>query len=128
MHERVKLNKDSVSHLSSFYNTIENNTCSLSTMSLNPSYYGPLLILVILERLPDAIKLLITTKLDKNNWKIIELVEYIKEDVDAQENCEFSNEKLDGEYCRKTTHSLIGIQKPSKINCVFCGKSNYSDK
>ena len=42
--------------------------------------------------------------------------------------CEFSNQKLDEEYCRKTTHSLVGIQKPSRRNCVFCGKSHYSDK
>ena len=119
-----ELNNDSVSRLSSFYNTIESNICSL----LNPSHYGPLLLPVISERLPDAIKLLITRKLGKNNWKILELVECIKEEVDARENCEFSNEKLDGEYCRKTTHSLVGIQKPSRRNCVFCGKSHYSDK
>ena len=100
-----KLNNDSVSPLSSFYNTIESNICSLQTMGLNRSQYGPLLISVILEKLRDAIKLLITRKLGKNNWKILELVECIKEEVDARENCEFSNEKLDEEYCRKTTHS-----------------------
>ena len=90
-------------------------------MGLNSSHYGPLLIPVILERLPDAVKLLITRKLGKNNWKT-------KEEVDARENCEFSNEKWDREYCTKTTHSLVGIQKPSKGNCVFCAKSHYSDK
>ena len=34
-------------------------------MDLSPLHYGPLLIPVILERLPDAIKLWITGKLDK---------------------------------------------------------------
>ena len=67
-------------------------------------------------------------KLGKNNWKVIELVECIKEQVDARKNCEFSNEKLDGEYCAKTTQLLIGIQKSSRRNCVFCRKSHYSDK
>ena len=62
-----KLNNDSVSRLSSFYNTIESHIRSLLTMGINPSHYGPLLIPVILERLPDAIKLLITWKLGKNN-------------------------------------------------------------
>ena len=123
-----RLNNDTGSRLSSVYNTIESNIRSRLTMGLNPSHYGPLLIPVILERLPDAIKLLITRKLGKNNWKILELVECIKEEVDARENCKFSNEKLDEEYCRKTTHSLVGIQKPSRGNCVFCGKSHYSDK
>ena len=49
-------------------------------MGLNPSHFGPLLITVILERLPNEIKSLITRKLDKNNWKILELVECIKEE------------------------------------------------
>ena len=97
-------------------------------MGLNSSHYGPLLIPVILERLPDTIELLITSKLGKNNWKILELVECIKEEVNARENCELSNEKLNEEYCRKNTHSLVGIQKPSRRNCVFCGKNHYSNK
>ena len=58
-----KLNNDSVSSLSFFYNTIESNIRSLLTMGLSPSHYGPQLIPVILERLPDAMKLLISRKL-----------------------------------------------------------------
>ena len=85
-------------------------------MGLNSSHYGPLLIPVILERLTHAIKLLITRKLGKNNWKIAELVECIKEEVDARKNCEFSSKKVDREYCRKTK------------NCVFCGKGHYSNE
>ena len=62
-----RLNNDTGSRLSSVYNTIESNIRSRLTMGLNPSHYGPLLIPVILERLPDAIKLLINRKLGKNN-------------------------------------------------------------
>ena len=122
-----KLNYDSVSRLSSFYNTIDCYICSLLTMGLNPSHYGPLLIPVTLARLPDAIKLSINRKLGKSNLKKLELVECLMEAVGARENCEFSSEKLDGEYCRKATYLLVGIQKPSRINFVFCGKSHYSD-
>ena len=75
-----KLNNDSVLRLSSFYKTIESNIRSLLIMGLNPSYYGLLLIPVILERLPDSVKLLITRKLGKKNWKILELVECIQEE------------------------------------------------
>ena len=81
-----KLNNDSVSRLSFFYNMIESNIRSLVIMGINPSHYGSLPIPVILERLPDAIKLVTTRKLGKNNWKILELVECIKEEVDAREN------------------------------------------
>ena len=90
--------------------------------------YNTLLIPVILERLPDSVKFVITRKLGKNNWKILELVESIKKEVDARKKTEFSNEKSDVEYCRKITHSLVGFQKPSSRNCVFCGKCHYGDK
>ena len=55
-------------------------------------------------------------------------MEYNKEEIDARENCKFSNEKLDGEYCKKTTYSLVGILKPFRRNCVFGIKSHYSNK
>ena len=58
-----KLNNDNVAKLTSFYNAIESNIRSLMTMRLNPFHYGPLLIPVILKRLPDSIKLIVTRKL-----------------------------------------------------------------
>ena len=33
-----------------------------------------------------------------------------------------------GNIVKKTTHSLVGIQKHSRRNCVFCEKSNYNNK
>ena len=91
-------------------------------MGLNPSHYGPLLIRVTLARLPDAIKLSINRKLGKSKLKKLELVECIMEAADSRENCEFSSEKLDGEYCRKATYLLVGIQKPSEETACFAVK------
>ena len=64
-----KLNNDNLAKLTLFY-TVESNIRSLMTMGLNPSHYGPLLIPVILERLPDSIKLILTQKLGMNNWHV----------------------------------------------------------
>ena len=98
------------------------------TMGLNLSHYRPLLIPVILERLPDSIKMIVTRKLGKNNWHISDFINCIKEEVDALENCGFIKDKNDYEHLRNTTHSLLGVQKHSRKNCVFCGKLHYSDK
>ena len=114
-----KLNNDNVAKLTSFYNAIESNIRSLMTMGLNPSHYGPLLIPVILERLPDSIKLIVTRKLGKNNWHISDFINCIKEKVDAGENCGFIKDKNDYEHLRNTTHSLLGVQKHSRKNCIL---------
>ena len=97
-------------------------------MGLNLSHYRSLLIPVILERLPDSIKMIVTRKLGKNNWHISDFINCIKEEVDALENCGFIKDKNDYEHLRNTTHSLLGVQKHSRKNCVFCGKLHYSDK
>ena len=114
-----KLNNDSVAKLTSFYNAIESNIRSLMTMGLNPSHYGPLLIPVILERLPDSIKLIVTRKLGKNNWHISDFINCIKEKVDAGENCGFIKDKNDYEHLRNTTHLLLGVQNHSRKNCIL---------
>ena len=90
-----KLNNDNVTKLTSLYNAVESNIRSLMTMGLNPSHYGPLLIPVILERLPDSIKLIVTRKLGKNNWHISDFINCIKEGVDARENFDFMKDKND---------------------------------
>ena len=89
------------------------------TMGLNLSNYRPLLIPVILERLPDSIKMIVTRKLGKNNWHISDFINCIKEEVDARENCGFIRDKNDYEHLRNTTHSLLGVQKYSRKNCIL---------
>ena len=113
--------------MTSLYNAVESNIKSLMTMGLDPSYYGSLLIPVILERLRDSIKLIVTRKLGKNNWHISDFINCIKEEVDARENCDVMKDKNKYEHLRNTTHSLLGVQKLSRKNCVFCGKLYYSD-
>ena len=105
--------------LTSFYDAIESNIRSLMTMEKNPSHYGSLLIPVISERLPDSIKLIVTRKLGKNNWHISDFINCIKEEVDARENCGFIKDKNDYEHLRNTTHSLLGVQKHSRKNCIL---------
>ena len=114
-----KLNNENVAKLTSFYNAIESNIRSLMTMGLNLSHYGPLLIPVILERLSDSIKLIVTRKLGKNNSHMSDFINCIKEEVDALENCGFIKDKNDYEILRNTTHSLLGVQKHSKKTVHF---------
>ena len=123
-----KLNNENVAKLTSFYNAIESNIGSLMMMGLNPSHYGPLLTPVILERLPDSIKLIVARKLGKNNWHISDFINCIKEEVDARENFGFIKDKNDFEHLRNTAHSLLGVQKHSRKNCVFCGKLHHNYK
>ena len=123
-----KINNDNVIKMTSSYNIIKSNLGSLIKMGLNPSQYSPLLIPVILERLPDSIKLMVTRKFRKINWYISDFINRIKQEVGARENFGFIKDKNDQEYLTNTTHSLLETEKHLIKNFVFCGKSHYSDK
>ena len=121
----TKLNSGNVVKLTSFYNAIESNLRSVMTMGLNPSHYGLLLILIILEHLPDLIKLIVTQKLGKNNLRISYLIICIKEEVDAHENGDFIKDKRSYEHLRKATH-LLHMLKNGRISykCNKCQGKN----
>ena len=93
---------------------------SLMTIGRNLPHYGPLLIPVILERLPDSIKLIITQKLEKNNWHVTDFINCIKKEVGPCENCDFIKDKNNYKHSRNTNHSLLIVQKyPRKKMCIL---------
>ena len=57
----------------------------------------------------------------KNNWHISDFMTCIKKEVHARENCDFIKDKNDYEHLSNTTHSLLGVQKHLRKNCVLCG-------
>ena len=90
-----KINNDNVIKMTSSYNIIKSNLGSLIKMGLNPSQYSPLLIPVILERLPDSIKLMVTRKFRKINWYISDFINRIKQEVGARQNFGFIKDNND---------------------------------
>ena len=101
-------------------------------MGVNSEHYGPLLIPIVLEKLPDEIKLEISRKLGKENWKIDEFLKILKQKIMARESCEFikrqtSEDHLDSKTSRDfTTQALYAGSRVLK--CAFCKQSHYSDK
>ena len=90
-----KINNNNVIKMTSSYNIIKSNLGSLIKMGLNPSQYSPLLIPVILERLPDSIKLMVTRKFRKINWYISDFINRIKQEVGARQNFGFIKDNND---------------------------------
>ena len=132
MNELLKLPKlkedDNVQKLTFFYNTIESSIRSLMAMGLDSSNYGPLLIPIILERLPDSIRLIVTRALGRHNWQLSEFINCITGEVDARGNCVLPLDKKDQYQDRFTTQTLVGTKKTSRRQCTFCGKAHYNDK
>ena len=73
----------------SLYDQVEGHVRSLHGVGVLSEHYGLLLIPVILEKLPDEIKLEISRRLGTTNWKIDEFMNVLKGEIAARESCDF---------------------------------------
>ena len=89
-----------------------------------------MLIPIILERLPNTIKLQISCKLGKENWNIEQFLLVIHEEISTRENFEylkqndFDKKELNNQFTTSSLHAQIKVRK-----CVFCkNEDRYSDQ
>ena len=133
MNNLIKLEKVSnsnVKELRKLFDRVESNVRALNTIGINSKHFGPLLIPIVLEKLPNVIRLQISRKLGKDNWNIDEFIKAINSEITARENYEFLKHDEHEENDRKKyepKHALTsGINKKK---CCFCkSEEHYSDK
>ena len=98
MNKLLKLNKiksgANVKELRTLFDQIESQVRSLSTVGVLSEHYGPLLIPIVLERLPNEISLEISRALGKSNWKIDDFLRVLKMEITARES-------TSGRRCRR---------------------------
>ena len=112
------------------HDTIENNVRAFRSLGTNYEHFGPLLVPIILEKLPNTIKLQIRRKLGKENWNIEQFLSAINQEITARENFEYlkQNSFDSKEKSKNFTTSSLHAQARSK-KCVFCRcEDHYSDQ
>ena len=103
---------------------------ALRSLGINYEHFGPLLVPIILEKLPNTIKLQISRKLGKENWNIEQFLLAINQEITVRENSEFlkQNSFDSKEESKKFTTSSLHAQAILK-KCVFCkSEDHYSDQ
>ena len=131
MNNLIKLEKvenSNVKELRKLFDRVEGNVRALNTIGINSDHFGPLLIPIVLEKLPNVIRLQISCKLGKNNWNIEEFLVAINAEITARENYEFlkHDENNDGNKFNSQHALASGINKKK---CCFCkSEAHYSDR
>ena len=116
----------SVKEMQKMHCTIEINVRALSSLGINYEHCGPLLVPIILEKLPNTIKLQSSRKLEKENWNIEQFLSAINQEITARENFEYLKQNsFDSKEESKifTTSSLHAQARLKK--CVFCKCEDY---
>ena len=141
MNKLIKIEKvisvHNIKELRNLHDKVESHVRSLIAIGINSEHYGALLIPIILDKLPDDIRLVISRKLGKETWKIEEFMKILKDEITARENCDFSKSQFHktdkteyeskGERKRFTTETFFTGNRTLKP-CAFCKQNHYHDQ
>ena len=117
------------------YDTIETHIRSLANLEIPSEFYGTILIPMILAKLPREMRLLISRKVGKDNWKLDKLLREFRIELEAQERCSLIHttaEKKD--TIRKTNEPYTSAalfttgDTPPIQRCSYCGEQHLSSK
>ena len=91
-----------------------------------------MLIPILLQKLPQDIKLTLSKALNKDTWKLDDILQLLKEEIEAREGCEEKDNSQENEIFNKpkprgmTTGNLMAVD--NRIKCCFCEQNHYADK
>ena len=102
-------------------------------MSVDESTFGSLLIPILLEKLPEDIKLQVTRLISSEICDLRELLQLLSKEIEAREKCVFltNRDKVSGQSGKPfagdyTTSSFVS--KTQEKGCVFCSCQHSSHR
>ena len=119
------------------YDKIRVHVCGLEALGVTPEQYGSLLIPILMSKLPNSLRLEVARKSTNEVWKINELLETIRKEIEAREasdqvklNDSRSHPSLEW---NKNQHpmpqALFSKQNQgdsTRIRCAYCNEQHYS--
>ena len=122
-------NLDCPSSLRHLYDRVTIHVRGLSSLGIDSKHYGAFLIPVIMQKLPNEVKLIMARNHPGQVWKIQDLSDTIQSEVTAREATHISRmpshkTNTTQRPLNPTASSLYAGSQPSK--CVYCGGDHYS--
>ena len=108
------------------FDTIETQVRSLNCLGYDCHSYGPMLIPILLSKLPQDVNLNISRKFSKNVWDIKLIIDTLRLEIEAREKIVSIGDS--NSYSGKSfSGAALFVEKRSvKPACVFCNKTNHS--
>ncbi|XP_057290238.1 uncharacterized protein LOC130612923 [Hydractinia symbiolongicarpus] len=127
--ENVKSSRD-IKSMRKLYDLIESQVRSLKALGFKAENYGPMLIPVVLSKLPNDIKLMISRKFDEDIWDAEAVLKFLRKEIMAREK--LSNIKLEEDEQREFPSSGSSLNAQAartgtrKLFCSFCSGEHKS--
>ena len=119
------------------YDKIRVHVRGLEALGVTPEQYGSLLIPILMSKLPNSLRLEVARKFTNEVWKINELLETIRKEIEAREasdqvklNDSRSHPTLErNKNQHPTSQALFSNQNQgdsTRIRCAYCNEQHYS--
>lgn len=136
LHLPVVNSVSDIKKLREVYDCIEVNVRSLKGLDVPIENYGPILVSIVMSKVPTDIRLIVTRNMSflaksEEEWKIDDLLKFLEQEIKSREMCGLvsstqGDTKLKVHRTDFTASSLVaGAADNSKNICVYC-RSNHS--
>ena len=123
---KVKDLKD-ISKVRLLHDSIECHIRNLKSLGVVTKNLGSMLVTILMEKIPDELRLIITRKFDTDSWCIEKVLEAFKAELLAREKCHFKSND-DGEQSHTATAAALHTVGKTLPFCVFCQQPHPSSK
>ena len=93
---------NNIKELRALYDKITVNVRGLLVYDIDSKQFSPMLIPILLQKLPQDIKLTLSKALNKDTWKLDDILQLLKEEIEAREGCEEKENSQENEISNKT--------------------------
>ena len=125
-----------ISELRNIYDSIEIHSRNLEMFDVNSEHYGPILISVIMSKLPEDFRLDISRLMPAGKWELKHLLNMFKQELTSREKCLSlsPNKQVPPVNPDYYTHDENNFSASSlhigtyKVTCSFCKMEHPSNK
>ena len=115
------------------YDMIESNVRSLQKLGISAEMYGSLLIPIMLAKIPEELKLIISRDMKGEAWDFEQLLAIFKSELEAREQIQSmsgssSMSHVEGKFSRKNLvmAAVLHVSDKTAISCVCCKQQHRS--
>ena len=118
--------------LRQLYDTIESHVRGLQSLGVSSDSYGSLLSSVLLSKLPQELRLILSRELGSDDWKLDRVMQLLETEVQARERASSNTAITQAPKNPPRSPStaiaatLVAGSTDMKPACYFCGQSHYS--
>nr|XP_047129387.1 uncharacterized protein LOC124809364 [Hydra vulgaris] len=125
--ERVQ-SINNISLLRRIHDNIEVQIRSLENLGIDSTMYGPLLIPIIMQKIPEELNLIIARNFDScDYWDIKYVLKSLKAELQAREKAHSGRECNFDPSTAEVLHSSASFKPQYELKCIFCSKSHKSE-